>query len=69
MRLIDERKKIVECFGLTMLLYVNIKDYKNIACTNFVNVSIAVNLHSDEENYSFILDFIKKIHLLFPFKS
>ena len=41
MRLIDERKKIVECFGLTMLLYVNIKDYKNIACTNFVNVNIA----------------------------
>ena len=27
------------------------KKYKNIACTDFVHVSIALNLHSYEENY------------------
>ena len=31
MRLIDERKK------KTMLLYIDMKNYKNITCTDFVN--------------------------------
>ena len=52
MRLIDKRKNSVECFGLfyTMLLYINMKNYKNIAYTDFVNVNIALNLHSYKEN-------------------
>ena len=33
-----------------MLLYINIKNYKNIACPDFVNVNIALNLHSDVGN-------------------
>ena len=33
-----------------MLLYINIKNYKNIACTEFVNVNIALHLHFCEEN-------------------
>ena len=47
-----KEKSFVECFGLfeTTLLYVNMKSYKNIACTDFVNVNIALNLHSYEEN-------------------
>ena len=72
MRLINE-KKIVECFGLkrpfeNTLLYVNMKN-KNIACTDFVIVNIALNLHSYEENKSFILEFMKKMYLLLLFKS
>ena len=35
-----------------MLLYVNMKNNKNIACTD---------LHSYEESYSFVPEFIKKI--------
>ena len=72
MRLINENK-IVECFGLkrpfeTTLLYVNMKN-KNIACTDFVLANIALNLHSYEENKSFILEFMKKMYLLLLFKS
>ena len=33
-----------------MFLYVNMKNYTNIACTDFKNVNIALNLHSYEEN-------------------
>ena len=29
------------------------KYYKNIACTDFVNLNIALNLHSYEESYSY----------------
>ena len=36
------------------------KNDKNISCTDFVNVNTALNLHSFEENWSFVLDFIKK---------
>ena len=52
MRLIDERKKICRLFWVVLntSLYVNMKKYKNIACTDFVNVSIALKLHSYEEN-------------------
>ena len=52
MRLVNERKSFLECFGLfeTTLLYVNMKTYKNIACTDFVNVNIALNLHTYGEN-------------------
>ena len=32
------------------------KDDKNIACTFFVNVNIALNLNSYEENKNFILE-------------
>ena len=55
-------KNSVECFGLfySMSLYINMKNDKNIACTDFVNVNIALNLHSYEDNYSFSLEFIKK---------
>ena len=45
------------------------KNYENIACTDFVNVNIALTLHSCEEDYSFILEFVKKIYLLLLFKS
>ena len=47
-----------------MLLYMNMKNYKSIAYTDFVNVNIALNLHSYEENQSFTLEFIKKMYLL-----
>ena len=36
------------------------KIYKNIVCTIFVNVNIALNVHSYDENYSFILEFVKR---------
>ena len=36
------------------------KNYKNITCTDFVNLNVALNLHSYEENWSFIAEFIKK---------
>ena len=52
-----------------MLLYVNIKNYKNIACTDFMNVNIALNVHSYEENKIFILEFIKEMYFLMFFKS
>ena len=47
-----KEKNFVHCFGLfkTMLLYINKKNYKNIACIDFVNIDIALNLHSYEEN-------------------
>ena len=32
-----------------MLLQINMKNYKNIACTDFVNLNIALILHSYEE--------------------
>ena len=31
-------------------LYTNMKNYKNIACTEFMSVNIALNLHLFEEN-------------------
>ena len=31
------------------------ENYKHIACADLVNVNIALNLHSYEENYSLIL--------------
>ena len=37
-------------FFLTTLLYMNMKNYKNIACTDFENVNVALNLHSSKEN-------------------
>ena len=45
MILIYEGKKIVKCFDLfwTTLLYINMKNHENIACTDFVNVNIALN--------------------------
>ena len=47
-----KNKNFVECFGLfkTTSLYINMKNYKNIACTFFVNVNIALNLNSYEGN-------------------
>ena len=33
-----------------MSLYINMKNYKNIVRTFFVNVNIALNLNSYEEN-------------------
>ena len=47
-----KNKNPVKCFGFfkTTSLYTNIKNYKNIACTFFVNVNIALNLNSYEEN-------------------
>ena len=45
------KKKTVECFGLfSTLLYINLKNNTNIACTDFVNVNIALNLFSYKEN-------------------
>ena len=35
---------------LNTLLYINMKNYKNIGCTDFVNVNRALNLHSSKEN-------------------
>ena len=43
-----------------MSLYMNMKNYKNIVYTDFVNVNIALNLYSYEENQSFTLEFKKK---------
>ena len=47
-----KNKNSVECFGFfkTTSLYINMKNYKNIACTFFVNVNIALNLNSYEGN-------------------
>ena len=42
-RLIDEKKSSAECFGL---FYINMINYKDIACTDFANVSIALSHHS-----------------------
>ena len=43
-----------------MLLNVNIKNYKNTACIDFVNVNIALNSHVYEKKQSCILEFIEK---------
>ena len=50
------------------LVFVYVKNYKSIACTDFLNVNIALNLHSYEENvefymssYEFLLEFIKSL--------
>ena len=43
-----------------MLFYISMKNYKNIACIDFVNVNIALNSHAYEGNLSFILEFIKR---------
>ena len=37
-------------FFQTMLLYISMKNYKNIGCGDFVNVNIALNSHTYEEN-------------------
>ena len=52
LRLIIERKKFVACCDLfeITLLCVNMKNYKNIACADFVIVIITLKLHSYEEN-------------------
>ena len=59
----SKKKGSIEHFDLfwTTLLYIDMKNYKNIACTDFVNVNIALNLHSYEESLSFILEFIKRV--------
>ena len=46
-----KEKKFVECFGLfgTTLLYVNMK-HKKTLYADFVNVNIALNLHSYEKS-------------------
>ena len=44
------------------------KNYKNIACTDFMNVNIDSILYFYEENYSYILEFIKKMNLLLLFR-
>ena len=63
-----KEKKSVKCFKVCRYtLTWNI--LKNIACTNFVNINIALNLYSYEGNYSFILNFMKKMYLLLLFKS
>ena len=36
-----------------MLSYLHIKNYKKITSTDFVNVNIALNLHSCERNLEF----------------
>ena len=55
MRMIDERKKIISnVLACQMSLYINTKIYKNIACTfyasHFMNVTMALSLHSYQEN-------------------
>ena len=46
--MIDERKKFCRMFWLILilLLYVEMKNYKNIACTDFLNLNIALDLIS-----------------------
>ena len=46
------------------MLYINMKNYKNIACTDFVNINIALNLYPYEGHLGFILELIKKMYLL-----
>ena len=50
------------------LVFVYVKNYKSIARTDFLNVNIALNLHSYEENvdfymssYEFLLEFMKSL--------
>ena len=38
------------CLVLNMLWYISMKNDKNIASTDFVNVNISLNLHSYQEN-------------------
>ena len=38
------------------------ENYINIACTDFLNIN-SLNLHSYEENYIFILEFIKTMNI------
>ena len=35
-----------------MLKYINMKSHKNIACIDFANVNLALNLNVYKENYS-----------------
>ena len=44
-------------------------NYKNITCRDFVNVNIALNSNTYEENKSSILEFMKKMYLPLLFKS
>ena len=37
------------CFKTTVF-YINMNNNRNITCTNFVDVNIDLNLHSNEEN-------------------
>ena len=55
-----------------MLLYTNIKNYKNIACIDILNVNIALNSHNYDKHESFtefikvqnsFIEFIKMIYL------
>ena len=58
----------VEYFSLFYATLLEIT-VKNVACLDFVNVTIALNSHAHEQKFSFILEFIKKMYLLLPFKS
>ena len=52
MTLIDKRNKF-QLFWLVLInviIYINMKNYENIECADFVNVNIALNLHFYEEN-------------------
>ena len=45
----DEREKFCRLFWLVLnnfVIYIDVKSYKNNACTDFVNVNIDLNLHS-----------------------
>ena len=49
------------------LLALNVLNYKNIACIDFVHVNIALKSRAYEK--SFLLEFIKKLYFLLLFKS
>ena len=57
-----KNKNSVECFGFfrTTSLHINVENYKDIACTFFVDVNTALNWNSYEENYSVIVEFINR---------
>ena len=61
----DEIKKIIRYSGLfsATLLYIDMKNYKKIACTDFVNVNLAINIFSYEGNKNFIPEFIKRMYI------
>ena len=48
-----EKKNVLSnvkaCFKTTVF-YINMNNNRNITCTNFVDVNIDLNLHSNEEN-------------------
>ena len=63
-----KEKNSVEYFSLFYATLLEIT-MKHVACIDFVNVTITLNSHAHEEKFSFILEFIKKMYLLLPFKS